>query len=56
MEDISLAVGRMSKSFAHAEGWRRHLHFGFCGPDTDPLTALGKDYMINEDFENKLAL
>jgi N-acetylglucosamine malate deacetylase 1 len=56
MEDISLAVGRMSKSFTHAEGWRRHLHFGFCGPDTDPLTALGKDYMINEDFENKLAL
>ncbi len=39
MEDMSLAVGRLSKKFKHAEGWRRHLHFGFCGPDADPLAA-----------------
>ena len=26
MEDMSLAVGRMSKKFKYAEGWRRHLH------------------------------
>jgi len=29
MEDMSLEMGRMSKRFKHAEGWRRHLHLGF---------------------------
>ena len=52
MEDMSLAVGRMSKRFKHAEGWRRHLHFGFCGPDADPLAeALGKNYLVNKAYE-----
>jgi LmbE family N-acetylglucosaminyl deacetylase len=37
MEDLSLAVGRLSKKFKYAEGWRRHLHFGYCSPDADPL-------------------
>ena len=37
MEDMSLEVGRLSRKFKHAEGWRRHLHLGFCGPDADPL-------------------
>src|SRR5436190_1299649 len=37
MEDMSLAVGRLSKRFRHAEGWRRHLHLGFCRPQADPL-------------------
>src|SRR5690606_27789008 len=43
MEDISLKVGRMSKQFKYAEGWRRHLHYGFCGPQTDPLKDLADD-------------
>src|SRR5437588_7566447 len=30
MDDLSLEVGEMSQRFQHAEGWRRHLHFGFC--------------------------
>ncbi len=52
MEDMSLAVGRLSKTFRHAEGWRRHLHFGYCGPDTDPLAeALGKNYLVNQAYE-----
>ena len=35
--------GRMSKRFKCAEGWRRHLHLGFCGADADPLReALGR--------------
>ena len=52
MEDMSLAVGKMSKKFKHAEGWRRHLHFGFCRRDTDPLRdALGKRYLLNRAFE-----
>jgi N-acetylglucosamine malate deacetylase 1 len=55
VEDMSLAVGRMSKRFKHAEGWRRHLHFGFCGPDADPLAqALGKNYMVNQAYERSL--
>jgi len=54
MDDISLAVGRMSKKFTHAEGWRRHLHVGFCGADTDPLKDLGNDYLIGEEFEKNL--
>ena len=29
----------MSGRFEHAEGWRRHLHWGFCGADDDPLRA-----------------
>lgn len=54
MEEISLEVGRMSGEFTYAEGWRRHLHFGFCGPNDDPLAELGGDYMINQKFERSL--
>lgn len=47
MEDMSRAVGRLSRRFAHAEGWRRHLHYGFCAEDADPLKgALGRRYVI----------
>ena len=55
MEDLSLAVGQLSKIFKHAEGWRRHLHFGFCSPDADPLLkALGKKCFINKAYERGL--
>src|SRR5262249_16798800 len=55
MEDMSLEVGRMSKNFKHAEGWRRHLHFGFCPKDADPLAdALGKNFLINKAYERSL--
>src|SRR5262245_54003210 len=37
MEELSLEVGRMSMQFKHAEGWRRHLHYGFSATDVDPL-------------------
>lgn len=39
MKDLSAEVGRMSGRFRYAEGWRRHLHLGFCAPDADPLRA-----------------
>jgi len=52
VEDMALAVGRLSRRFKYAEGWRRHLHFGFCGPDADPLAeALGKNYLVNKTYE-----
>lgn len=42
MEDTAREVGRMSGCFDVAEGWRRHLHLGFCAEDFDPLRdALG---------------
>lgn len=48
MEDMSREVGRMSGVFEHAEGWRRHLHLGFCAPDDDPLAdALGARYQYS---------
>ncbi len=44
MEDASRAVGKMSRRFKHAEGWRRHSHLGFCAEGADPLRdALGND-------------
>ncbi len=55
MDDMSLEVGRLSRRFQYAEGWRRHLHYGFCGPDADPLKeALGKHYFINRAYERAL--
>lgn len=42
MDEMSREVGRMSRRFSHAEGWRRHLHLGFSAEDSDPLgEALG---------------
>ena len=47
MDEMSLAVGRMSGRFQHAEGWRRHLHLGFSATDADPLAeALGGNYLL----------
>ncbi len=48
MEAMSRAVGKLSKKFRLAEGWRRHLHLGFSVTDIDPLAdALGKDWLVN---------
>jgi LmbE family N-acetylglucosaminyl deacetylase len=55
MEEQSLAVGRMSRKFKHAEGWRRHSHLGFSSVETDPLgDALGKNYLVNRAYERDL--
>jgi LmbE family N-acetylglucosaminyl deacetylase len=57
MEGFSLEIGRMSKRFRLAEGWRRHLHLGFCRTQTDPLRdALGKDFVFNKDYERSLEI
>lgn len=37
MDQMSLDVGKMSKRFRHAEGWRKHSHLGFCAAPADPL-------------------
>src|SRR5437867_5550607 len=55
MDELSLAVGQMSRHFKHAEGWRRHLHLGFSVADMDPLTsALGRNCQINSEYERSL--
>ncbi len=52
MEAVSRQVGLMSGRFAHAEGWRRHLHVGFCAADADPLQDLGADYLVIDTPES----
>ncbi len=48
MEETSRSLGRMSRRFTHAEGWRRHSHLGFCGEAVDPLrAALGKNAYLS---------
>lgn len=55
MDDMSRAVGKLSKKFTHAEGWRRHLHYGFSANQIDPLAeALGKNCLINKAYERAL--
>ena len=55
MEDASLELGRRSGKFKHAEGWRRHLHYGFCKKETDPMCeALGRNFLLNKNYEGGL--
>jgi LmbE family N-acetylglucosaminyl deacetylase len=56
MDELSRTVGKMSGRFMHAEGWRRHLHWGFCDADRDPLRdALGRRYLVDQRYEKALA-
>jgi LmbE family N-acetylglucosaminyl deacetylase len=55
MDDFSRALGRQSRRFTHAEGWRRHLHYGFGGAEDDPLReVLGKKYLLNKRYADWL--
>jgi N-acetylglucosamine malate deacetylase 1 len=55
MDEFSRRTGTLSGVFRHAEGWRRHLHFGFCAEDADPLAdALGRDFSISSRYERGL--
>ena len=40
MAEQCQVIGQMSGKFNYAEGWRRHLHLGFCDIDADPLAML----------------
>ncbi len=51
MEEFSAGVGALSGRFAHAEGFRRHLHFGFANEAFDPLSdALGDKAWRDPDY------
>jgi LmbE family N-acetylglucosaminyl deacetylase len=55
MDEMSLTLGRMSRRYRHAEGWRRHLHLGFSAEDIDPLReGLGRNYCVNRTYEEAL--
>lgn len=55
MDEFSRALGRLSRRFQHAEGWRRHSHLGFCEEQADPLReALGRKYLVNGKYEREL--
>lgn len=45
MRAISRNTGELSGKYEYAEGWSRHLHFGFCAPDADPLAEALADYI-----------
>jgi LmbE family N-acetylglucosaminyl deacetylase len=56
VDEMARAVGRLSKKFQFAEGWRRHLHYGFSASDVDPLReTLRKDYLVNKAYERGLS-
>jgi LmbE family N-acetylglucosaminyl deacetylase len=46
MAELDAEVGRMSSIFKYAEGWRRHLHLGFCGAEDDPLRETLKERVL----------
>lgn len=44
IESYSRVMGKASRRFRHAEGWRRHLYAGFCQEGADPLRDLLKPH------------
>lgn len=46
LRDLDAEAGRASGRFAFAEGWRRHLHLGFCTPEDDPLRRALADRVL----------
>lgn len=55
MDRFSRELGKLSGKFAHAEGWRRHAHWGYGPEGADPLReVLGRKYSINARYERGL--
>jgi LmbE family N-acetylglucosaminyl deacetylase len=51
MDSFSAMLGKQSGRFSHAEGWVRHLHYGFGDEADDPLRdALGKRLRLNAAY------
>lgn len=46
MAELCQEIGRLSGTFAYAEGWRRHSHLGFCGADDDPLAEVLGEHVV----------
>ena len=55
MDEMDREVGRMSKRFRYAEGWRRHSHLGYSPIEHDPLAeALKQKHAIDQKYESGL--
>lgn len=55
IESDARLVGTASKKFKYAEGWTRHLHYGFSATEVDPLRdALGKNYFARKSKPSTL--
>jgi len=50
MEQDSQEVGKRSGKFQYAEGWIRHLHYGYCAAEANPLVE-GLEGYINASNE-----
>lgn len=51
MDTFSEKLGKQTRKFAQAEGWTRHLHFGFGAEEDDPLRdVLGKKCLRNSQY------
>ncbi len=54
MDEMSRTIGRMSRKFQHAEGWRRHSCLGFGAEAADPLRQmLGRNLLLNREYRLK---
>ena len=53
MDEMSREVGRISRRFEHAEGWRRHLHLGFSARDEDPLSEALRPFVLKNPRYNR---
>jgi LmbE family N-acetylglucosaminyl deacetylase len=49
MSELDGYLGQETGRFAYAEGWRRHLHLGFCGPSDDPLRDVLRERVWTRD-------
>ena len=55
MDEFARTLGSASKKFRYAEGWRRHLHYGFSDENVDPLKeALKGRYLLNPRYARAL--
>jgi LmbE family N-acetylglucosaminyl deacetylase len=55
MDEFARTLGSLSRKFRYAEGWRRHLHYGFSDEQADPLKAALKGrYLVNARYARAL--
>lgn len=55
MDEFARTMGTKSKKFKFAEGWRRHLHYGFGDEGSNPLKdALKHRYLLNPAYQRVL--
>jgi hypothetical protein len=43
MKELTQQAGALSGTYRYAEGWRRHLHFGYSRSEQTPLEDLLSD-------------